>query len=99
MDNINDREKLMYLLYFMSYYIEQDVYRVLNDSEEDPHYSAVTTTNLLKCYIDVMNACGEELPYTEMKSFFEYLMLTKAEFKKFELSRNKEAEYYVGKIY
>lgn len=93
-----DTEKLEYLLNA----VRDDlccnfIYDVLNDSEEDPHYSAVTATNRIKCYIDVMNSIGKELPYNDVKGFFNYYSFTEEEYQKFESSRKKESEYYTGK--
>lgn len=73
------------------------IYDVLNDSEEDPHYSAVTATNRIKCYIDVMNSLGNKLPYHDVKGFFQYYDFSEEEYQQFESSRKKESEYYIGK--
>lgn len=48
---------------FIDDYMEKAVYEVLKDSKDDPHYSAVTTANIIKCYIDVMKHFDVELPY------------------------------------
>ena len=98
MDN-KTQEKLLYLLKFIDDYIESSVYEVLKDSKEDPHSSAVTTTNIIKCYIDVMKHFDVELPYSNVKEYFEDNLFTDEEYKAFEDSRIKEAEYYIGKIY
>ena len=89
------QEELFYLLMFIDDYIDN----VLGDSKTDPQYSAVTTSNLIKCYVNVMNALGEELPYSDVKSYFKENLFSAQEYAEFEQSRSKESEYYVGKIY
>lgn len=42
-----DRDKLDYLLVCIRDTIEKNICNVLSDSKEDPHYSAVTTTNII----------------------------------------------------
>ena len=93
------QEELFYLLMFIDDYIETCVYNVLGDSKTDPQYSAVTTSNLIKCYVNVMNALGEELPYSDVKSYFKENLFSAQEYAEFEQSHSKESEYYVGKIY
>ena len=46
-----------------------------------------------------MNALGEELPYSDVKSYFKENLFSAQEYAEFEQSRSKESEYYVGKIY
>ena len=91
-----DKEKLSYLLIFTQDYILNNIYNVLSDSKEDPHYSAVTTTNIIKCYIDIQTQLGEQLPYNDVISFFKYAGFTDADYQQFEESRKKESEYYIG---
>ncbi len=93
------QEELLYLLKYMDDYIEKCVYNVLSDSQSDPHYSAVTTTNLIKCYVKVMDALDVELPYTDVKSYFKFNLLTANEYMAFEKSREKESHYYRGVQY
>lgn len=98
MDN-NIEEKILYLMNFIDDYMEKSVYKVLEDSKDDPHYSAVTTANIIKCYIDVMKHFDVELPYSDVREYFEDSLFTDEEYKAFEESRIKESEYYIGKIY
>ena len=90
-------EKLLYVLGIFDDYICDLIYNVLNDSEEDPHYSAVAATNLIKSYIQIMTELGKKLPYNDVKSFFEDCAYTEDEYNAFEKSRLKESEYYRGK--
>lgn len=91
-----DYEKLKYLLNNMDCTIGELIDKVLSDSVEDPHYSAVVASNKIKCYIQVMNELGETLPYSNVEEFFEFNAYTKEEFRLFEESRRKEAQYYRG---
>lgn len=94
-----DKEKLLYLLMFTDDYMEKFADDVMNDSEEDPHFSAVTLANMIKCYVDVMNELGVSLPYNDVKSFFKENLYSDEEYKLFEEKRKKEAEYYIGRQY
>lgn len=94
-----DKEKLLYLLMFTDDYIENFAHEVMNDSEEDPHYSAVTLSNMIKCYVEIMTELGVNLPYNDVKSFFKDNLYTDEEYKIFEEKRHKESEYYTGTQY
>lgn len=94
-----DIEKLKYLLKYTYYDIIELVDNVLSDSVTDPHYSAVTATNKIKCYIDVMKGLEKNLPYNDVKSFLLCNGFTIEEYMAFEKSRKKESEYYIGKQY
>ena len=91
-----DCEKLKYLLNDMDDVIGELIDKVLSDSETDPHYSAVATTNKIKCYIQIMDELGKSLPYRNVEEFFEFNAYTNEEYRLFEESRRKEAEYYRG---
>lgn len=91
-----DCEKLKYLLNNMECLICDLIDKVLSDSAEDPHYSAVAAANKIKCYIQVMNELGEKLPYSNVEEFFDFNAYSQEEFCLFEESRKKEAEYYRG---
>ena len=91
-----DREKLMYLLNDMDFHIGELIDNVLSDSESDPHYSAVAAVNKIKCYIQIMNELGKELPYSSVEEFFDFNAYTEDEYKLFESKRQKESVYYRG---
>lgn len=92
-------EKLEYLINDMEPKLCEMIGNVLSDSETDPEFSAVTTTNRIKCYIEVMNDLGKKLPYGTVKEFFDFNFFTDEEYDKFECSRKKESEYYIGVQY
>lgn len=94
-----DTEKLKYLLDHVDYYIGMLIDNVLSDSQTDPHYSAVTAVNMIKCYIQIMNELGEHLPYKTVEEYFDFNAYTKEEYRLFEEKRIIESEYYVGKQY
>ena len=67
------------MLQHLEGYIENVVYEVLADSEEDPQYSAVTVTNLIKCHIEVEEALDRQLPYHNVEEYLRDLCLTEEE--------------------
>lgn len=91
-----DCEKLKYMLHIQSLDIELLIENVIEDSEEDPHYSAVTATNLVKCYIEIMEELGEKLPYTNVEGFVKAIGFSNDDYLLFEKKRKKESEYYRG---
>lgn len=91
-----DIYKLKYLLNDTVNQIIWLIENVLSDSETDPHFSAVDTTNRIKCYIQIMTELGDTLPYHDVKSFFKRNGFTEEEFQLFEEKRRKESGYYRG---
>ena len=89
-------EKLKYMLHIQSLDIELLIENVIEDSEEDPHYSAVTATNLVKCYIEIMEELGEKLPYTNVEGFVKAIGFSNDDYLLFEKKRKKESKYYRG---
>ena len=87
-------EKLKYLFRFIDEFIYDSIDEVLNDSQTDPHYSAVVVSNIIKCYIDLEKELNTQLPYIDVETFFEFNGYSKQEYKKFEKSRQKESKYY-----
>ena len=53
-------DKIKFLLETVKAEIFILIKNVVNDSKTDPHYSAVTASNKIKCYIDVMNEFCEK---------------------------------------
>ena len=94
-----DKEKLLFLLMFIDDYLGELVDKVLSDSKIDPHYSAVTASNIIKCYIDINKSLGKSLPYDDVKSYFKFNAYTEGEYVLFENIRKKEAQYFIGKQY
>lgn len=89
-------ESFKLLLNFIEYNIKLLVDNVLNDSETDPHYSAVAATNRIKCYVQIMSELGEPIPYNNVREFFEFHSYSFEEYNKFEESRQIESQYYRG---
>lgn len=94
-----DKEKLLYLLSFFDEDMEIFIYEVLNDSKEDPHFSAVSATNRIKCYIQILSELGEELPYSNVREYMLFNAFTEDEYNAFEKRRKEESEYYIGVQY
>ena len=97
--NESTRKKLLYLLRFMDCFIEQSIYDVLLDSVEDPHYSAVTTSNLIKCYLDVMRDLGEEIDACSLTDYMIDKCFSPEEIDTFFKKQKCESDYYVGEQY
>ncbi len=94
-----NKEKLLFLLGFIEDYLNGLIDNVLNDSKNDLHYSAVTASNIIKCYIEINEQLGKELPYDDMRSYFKFNAYTEDEYALFENSRINEAKYYIGNQY
>lgn len=92
--NLGDNEKICYLLSFMEDYICILINEVLTDSKTDPDYSAVAATNVIKCYIEIENQAGVELPFCNAETFFKEKNYTRGDYIQFEESRKSESEYY-----
>ena len=92
-------EKLKYMLHFQRFDIELLIENVIEDSLEDPHYSAVTATNLVKCYIEIMQELGEKLPYTDVEGFMKAIGFSTEDYLLFEKKRSQESKYYLGVQY
>lgn len=92
-------EKLQYIWAFMEDWICQAIDDVLNDSAIDPHHSAVSTSNLIKCFIEISEQLGRKLPYSDARSFFSHNAYTSDEWDAFEKHRAIESTYYRGVQY
>ena len=51
-------EELEFILNAVSYYIDDLIVEVLEDNKSKPEHSAVYVSNLIKCYIKVMQDIG-----------------------------------------
>lgn len=99
MYNTMDQKKLLYLMNHLDSFIEDYVYDVLADSEEDPQYSAVTASNLINAYRDVMAQLGHPTAYSDLRSYFAENLLSEAEYAVFCQKIASEKEYYIGTIF
>ena len=88
-------DKIKFLLETVKAEIVILIKNVVNDSETDPHYSAVTASNRIRCYIDVMNSLGEKLPFEDVIGFLEFNGFTKEEQALFARHRKTESGYYI----
>ena len=94
-----DVEKLKYFINVMYPEIERFVDQVLNDSETEPEYSAVTASNIIKCYIQITTQLGNAPSFNSVETFFETNGYSKEEYERFEKSRINESKYYIGTQY
>ena len=97
--NILAEKELRYLLRFMDEYIESMLYSVLEDSFDQPEYSAVTAHNLIKCYMKVLNDCKISCNFSSAREYMIERCFSMNEIESFEQKRRAEAEYYVGEQY
>jgi len=95
LDNLNiNRKALDYILWTTQFVIEDNICSVIDDSEEDPHHSAVTTTNLIKCWLELKENIGEATGVKTLKEYFVYDRLPDEYYGIFEKKRKRESEYY-----
>lgn len=93
--NIN-KKALDYILWTVQFVIEKNIWKALEDSKEDPQISAVTTTNLIKCWLELKENIGESTGVHTLKEYFDYDSLRDEDYEIFEKKRKKESEYYNG---
>ena len=99
MDISKHKEELHYLLYHLDSFIEDEVYQVLDDSKEDPHHSAVTLFNLIKCFLVVEQDLGVQMEYHNAEEYLHFKCFTEDEIQTLENKRLHESKYYIGKQY
>jgi len=92
-----NREKLNFLLKTVEcklpYYIDD----VLKDSAEEPSYSAIYTSNLIECVIEILSCFGEDISFHDYKSYISFSGFSKADVKLFEYKRTIELESHLDK--
>ena len=94
-----DQDKLTYVLWHFAMDTDSLIWNVLADDPNDPHYSAVTASNRIKCYIELCQNIGRELSYSDVDGYLVALGLSEEERCQFEEIRVKESAYYVGEQY
>lgn len=97
--NIDVVEALKYLLDYIECCVSNDTYNVLTDSDEDPHYSAVTTANVIKCYIKIKREIGDPTLYHTVDEYLYDNCFTTKDVQVFNEKKEKESAYYRGKQY
>lgn len=97
-DNTTE-ESLQYLLCHLDSFIEEEAYRVLSDSDEDPQCSAVTLCNLITNYLCAMKAFSQELVPSDITSYLLERCFTSEEVSILLDKKEKESRYYIGKIF
>lgn len=95
--NAKQYEALEYLLDAVVWNLSDLIEEVIYDSEEDPHYSAVTANNLLICNIIVRRLIGRPPPYNNMKEYFNSSHYSQRDYKIFEKKWTAEKPIYLGK--
>lgn len=92
-----DYEALNFVLRDIDFNLQTYIQEVLDDDIDSPNYSAVYTSNMIKCYIKLMNEIGNQTPFNDVKSYILYNNFSEQEYEKFENSRKKESLYYKDK--
>lgn len=72
----------------------REIVNVLNDSDEDPHFSAVYVSNMIKCLLFVAEEAGFSFLCNDVLGFFVSHGFSEIQYRKFEENRKSEAEYY-----
>ena len=80
---------------YFYYSIVDDIVDVLNDSDSDPHYSAVHTTNKIILYLECMKEVHGFSKVSTVREYFELIGYDE-EFNEFETKRKRESEYFEG---
>lgn len=93
-----NKKFLSKILHSFNFFIIDMISQVLDDSEEDPHYSAVFTRNYIIWYIAIKNDINEYLPFSDVKGYFEHNGYAE-EYELFEKKRLIESEYFEGEQY
>ena len=93
-----ESEELEFILGDISFHIDDLIIEVLEDDKSQPEHSSVYVSNLIKCYIKVMQDIGKPEPYDSVHGYFKFFR-DEEDYQAFEESRKKESEYYIGKQY
>lgn len=93
-----ESEELEFILGDISFHIDDLIIEVLEDDKDKPEHSAVYVSNLIKCYIKVMKDLGHPTEFNSVQEYFK-MWWEEDDYREFEKSRKKEAEYYIGKQY
>ena len=92
-------EMFVFLLRHTEGEICRFIFEVLNDNDEDPHFSAVYTSNMIKCFIEVSNIFGHSLLYSDAWSFFVAHGFDWKQYSDFENKYKTESVIYRGTQY
>lgn len=93
-----NKQKILFLIHHIECELPALIEEVLNDSQEDPHYSAVYVSNLIKTCAELSKDINIDPQYSTVEEYF-LLENMNEEYLVFMEKFNKEAEYYIGKIY
>lgn len=94
--DVPGKDKLIFLLRHTEGEICKFIFCVLNDNEDDPHFSAVYSSNMIKCFMDISSAVGCSLLYNDICGFFIAHGFSLNQYYYFENKRKTESDYYRG---
>ena len=98
-NSVYNEDKIIFILRHTEGEICREIFDVLNDCENDPHHSAVYTSNMIKCFIDIVNQTERTLLYNDVFGFFTAHGFSYKNYVDFEEKRKKESSYYRGVQY
>ncbi len=90
----SEQDDFIFILKHTEGEICREIFNVLNDSDDDPHFSAVYTANLIKCLLFVADKAGLSFLYNDVFGFFISHGFSEKQYREFEMNRKKESEYY-----
>lgn len=96
---ISSKEKLQYLFSFFDEYMDMYIQNILNDSKVDPHFSRVCASNMIICYLSVLQDIGCQLSVQSVKGYFEKRGYSESVYGFFEQGRLEESIDYRGVQY
>ena len=97
--NDSYEDKLIFLLRHTEGEICKLIFDVLNDNDDDPHFSAVYCSNMIKCFMDISSAIGCSLLYNDICGFFIAHGFCLNQYYDFENKRKIESDCYRGVQY
>ena len=87
---------LLYILHHFDFWLDELITKVINDSDDDPQFSAVTTTNCIKCFIEVMHGLKQLTDCSNVQDYILQAGFSESEYETFEKKRYNESQYYLG---
>ena len=86
-----NNEKVLFLLRAIQCKLDFYISDILNDTQSNPRYSAVYTSRLITCLIDLLTQLGKKPHYSDIESYFKFCAYTSEEYELFESIREKES--------
>lgn len=91
-----DDKAILYIMHHFDFWLSSLIAQVIDDSDDDPKFSAVTASNCIKSYIHVMNDLKQPISYQTVKEYILQDGFSESEYETFERKRKIESKYYIG---